>query len=70
MRNAHLQVERPVIGDEALAQIETGTDAWGRPRVRLYGAVARHLAGCTVDLSLSHDAEHAIAYVALSAGET
>lgn len=60
----------PVMGDEALAQIETVTDAWGRPRVRLYGTVARHLAGCNVDLSLSHDADHAIAYVVLSAGET
>ena len=57
----------PVMGDEALGQIETVTDIWGRPRVRLLGDVGRHLAGCTVDVSLSHDGDHAIAYVVLSA---
>jgi holo-[acyl-carrier protein] synthase len=55
-----------VMGDEAFALIETVTDAWGRPRVRLHGEVARHLAGCSVDVSLSHDGDHAIAYVVLS----
>jgi holo-[acyl-carrier protein] synthase len=57
----------PVMGDEALGQIETVTDVWGRPRVRLLGDVGRHLADCTVDVSLSHDGDHAIAYVVLSA---
>lgn len=58
-----------VMGDEAFAQIETVTDAWGRPRVRLHGDVARHLAECSVDVSLSHDGDHAIAYVVLSQSE-
>lgn len=57
----------PVMGDEALGQIETVTDMWGRPRVRLLGDVARHLADCTIDVSLSHDGDHAIAYAVLSA---
>ena len=57
----------PVMGDEAFAQIETVTDAWNRPQVRLHGAVAQHLAECSVDISLSHDDEHAIAYAVLSA---
>jgi holo-[acyl-carrier protein] synthase len=51
------------------ALIETVTDAWGRPRVRLHGDVARHLADCSVDVSLSHDGDHAIAYVVLSQSE-
>ena len=58
--------EPAVMGDEVFGLIETVTDAWGRPRVRLHGDVARHLAGCSVDVSLSHDGDHAIAYVVLS----
>ena len=64
--SAALFGEPAVMGDEAFALIETVTDAWGRPRVRLHGEVARHLAGCSVDVSLSHDGDHAIAYVVLS----
>jgi len=55
-----------VMGDEVFGLIETVTDAWGRPRIRLHGEVARHLANCSVDVSLSHDGDHAIAYVVLS----
>ena len=55
-----------VMGDEAFALIETVTVAWGRPRIRLHGDVARYLSGCSVDVSLSHDGDHAIAYVVLS----
>jgi holo-[acyl-carrier protein] synthase len=65
--SASLHGHPPVMGDEAFRQIETATDAWGRPRIRLYGEVARHLAECTVDVSLSHDGDHAIAYAVLSA---
>ena len=59
--------EEPVLGDEAFGQIETVTDAWGRPRIALHGDVARELAAYSVDVSLSHDGDHAIAYVVLSA---
>jgi len=59
--------EPPILGDEALAQIETVTDAWGRPRIALHGEVARELADFSLDVSLSHDGDHAIAYVVLSA---
>lgn len=62
-----LHGQPPVMGDEALALIETLADAWGRPRIALHGEVARHLADCRVHLSLSHDGDHAIAYVVLSA---
>jgi len=58
--------EPAVMGDEAFSRIETVTDAWGRPRVRLHGEVARHLAGCAIEISLSHDGDYAIAYVVLS----
>jgi holo-[acyl-carrier protein] synthase len=57
----------PILGDEAFGQIETVTDAWGRPRIALHGDVARELAAYSVDVSLSHDGDHAIAYVVLSA---
>jgi holo-[acyl-carrier protein] synthase len=56
----------PVMGDAALGQIETVTDLWGRPRVRLHGEVARELAGCGIEVSLSHDGDHAMAYAVLS----
>jgi holo-[acyl-carrier protein] synthase len=59
--------EEPILGDAALAQIETVTDAWGRPRIALHGYVARELADLSLDVSLSHDGDHAIAYVVLSA---
>ena len=56
----------PVMGDEVFALIETVTDAWGRPRVRLHGEVARQLADCEIEISLSHDGDHAIAYAVLT----
>jgi holo-[acyl-carrier protein] synthase len=64
--SASIYGNAPVLGDEALAQIETVTDAWGRPRIVLHGDVARELADFTIDVSLSHDGDHAIAYVVLS----
>jgi holo-[acyl-carrier protein] synthase len=65
--SASIYGNAPVLGDEALAQIETVTDAWGRPRIALHGDVARELAEFSLDVSLSHDGDHAIAYVVLSA---
>jgi holo-[acyl-carrier protein] synthase len=65
--SASIYGSAPVLGDEALAQIETVTDAWSRPRIALHGDVARELATFSLDVSLSHDGDHAIAYVVLSA---
>ena len=50
-----------------LRDIEVVSDAWGRPAVRLHGAVAAALEGQQVLLSLSHDpdADVAIAFVVL-----
>lgn len=56
----------PVMGDEVFGMVEVVCDAWDRPRLHLHGAVAQHLAGVDVHLSLSHDGDHALAYVVLS----
>lgn len=57
--------EAPVMDEHVHHLIEVVKDAWGRPRIRLHGDVARHLAGCTLDVSLSHDGDYATAYVIL-----
>jgi holo-[acyl-carrier protein] synthase len=57
----------PVMGDEALAQIEVVSDAWGRPRIRLHGEVAKHLEDVSIEISLSHDGDYATAYAVVSA---
>ncbi|MCX6407255.1 MAG: holo-ACP synthase [Propionibacteriales bacterium] len=64
--SASLFGEPPVMGDEALRQVEVVCDAWGRPRLRLLGAVARHLPDVRSHLSLTHDTDHALAYVLLT----
>lgn len=64
--SASLFGEPPVMGDEALRQVEVVCDAWGRPRLRLLGAVATHLLDVETHLSLTHDADHALAYVLLT----
>lgn len=59
--------EAPVMDeDSVLHLIEVVTDAWGRPRIRLHGEVAKRLAGRTFEVSLSHDGDYAMAYVVLS----
>lgn len=58
--------EPPLMGDEALRLVEVVCDAWGRPRLRLHGEVAAHLPDVEAHVSLSHDGDHAIAYVVLS----
>lgn len=58
----------PVMGDEVLRLVEVVCDAWGRPRLRLHGEVAEHLPGVEAHVSLSHDGEHAVAYVVLTQG--
>ncbi|MGI9085799.1 MAG: holo-ACP synthase AcpS [Aeromicrobium sp.] len=63
--SASLYGTPPVMGDEALHLIEVVPDAWGRPGIRLHGEVAKHLDGCTVDVSLSHDGDYATAYAVL-----
>jgi holo-[acyl-carrier protein] synthase len=54
-------------GSVDLREIEVRTDAWGRPAIRLHGAIARSMAGYDALVSLSHDpdADVAIAFVVL-----
>ncbi|HNA99625.1 MAG TPA: holo-ACP synthase [Marmoricola sp.] len=48
-------------------EIEVRTDAWGRPALRLHGAIAAALGACSARVSLSHDldADTATAFVVL-----
>ena len=57
--------EPPVMSEDVHHLIEVVTDAWGRPRVRLHGEVAKRLSDVTFDVSLSHDGDYAIAYVVM-----
>ncbi len=64
--SASIYGEAPVMGEDVHALIEVVSDAWGRPRIRLHGEVAKHLAGQSLEISFSHDGDYAIAYVILS----
>ena len=57
--------DAPVMDDGVHHLIEVVTDAWGRPRIRLHGEVAKRLADHTIEVSLSHDGDYATAYVVL-----
>jgi holo-[acyl-carrier protein] synthase len=57
----------PIMGDEALGLIEVVADAWGRPRIRLHGEVAKPLEDVSIEISLSHDGDYATAYAVVSA---
>ncbi|MET0767975.1 MAG: holo-ACP synthase, partial [Aeromicrobium sp.] len=58
--------DAPVMSEHVHHLIELVADAWGRPRIRLHGEVAKHLEGHSIEVSLSHDGDYAIAYVILS----
>jgi holo-[acyl-carrier protein] synthase len=61
----HPEVIDPAFVD--LREIEVRSDAWGRPSIRLHGAIARAMTGYHVLVSLSHDpaADIAVAFVVL-----
>jgi holo-[acyl-carrier protein] synthase len=61
----HPEVIDPEFVD--LREIEVRSDAWGRPAIRLHGAIAHAMAGYEVLVSLSHDpaADIAVAFVVL-----
>ena len=63
--SASLYGEAPVMDENVHGLIEVVTDAWGRPRIRLHGDVAKWFEDRTLDLSLSHDGDYAMAYVVL-----
>ncbi len=57
--------QRPVLPEAIHRDIEVVTDMWGRPKVRLTGAVASHLEDVTVHVSLTHDGDTAAAVAIL-----
>ncbi len=56
---------QPVLPEGIHRDIEVVTDRWGRPKVRLTGAVAEHLAGVVIHVSLTHDGDTAAAVAIL-----
>ncbi|MEO6471716.1 MAG: holo-ACP synthase [Aeromicrobium sp.] len=65
--SASIYGEPPVMDEQVQGLIEVVTDAWGRPRIKLHGEVAKRLADVDFQLSLSHDGDYAIAYVVMVA---
>jgi len=57
--------QRPVLPEAIHRDIEVVTDMWGRPKVRLTGEVAKHLADVTIHVSLTHDGDTAAAVAIL-----
>ena len=57
--------QRPVLPEGIHHEIEVVTDMWGRPRVRLSGRIAEHLADVTIHVSLTHDGNTAAAVAVL-----
>jgi holo-[acyl-carrier protein] synthase len=59
--------QKPVLPEGIHRDIEVVTDMWGRPRVRLSGAIADHLAKVTIHVSLTHEGDMAAAVAILEA---
>ena len=59
--------QKPVLPEGSHRDIEVVTDMWGRPRVRLSGAIADHLAKVTIHVSLTHEGDMAAAVAILEA---
>ncbi|MBI3214926.1 MAG: holo-ACP synthase [Mycobacterium sp.] len=57
--------KRPILPNDVYRDIEVVTDMWGRPKVRLTGAIAEHLERVIVHVSLTHDGDTAAAVAIL-----
>lgn len=57
--------QRPVLPENIHRDIEVVTDTWGRPRIRLSGAIGEYLADMTMHVTLTHDGDTAAAFVVL-----
>ncbi|MCB9737473.1 MAG: holo-ACP synthase [Deltaproteobacteria bacterium] len=60
--------QAPTMERADLREIEVVADAWGRPQLRFHGSVRAALGALGVEaahVSLSHDGDHAIAFVSL-----
>lgn len=59
--------QRPVLPEGIHRDIEVITDMWGRPKVRLTGAISEHLADLVIHVSLTHEGDTAAAVAILEA---
>ena len=57
--------QRPMLTEAIYRDIEVITDMWGRPKVRLTGAIADHLADVVIHVSLPHEGDTAAAVAIL-----
>ena len=57
--------KRPMLPEGIHRDIEVVTDMWGRPKVRLAGAIGEHLKDVTIHLSMTHERDTAAAVVVL-----
>jgi holo-[acyl-carrier protein] synthase len=57
--------QRPMLTEAIYRDIEVITDMWGRPKVRLTGAIADHLADVVIHVSLTHEGDTAAAVAIL-----
>ena len=57
--------QRPMLTEAIYRDIEVITDMWGRPKVRLTGAIADHLADGVIHVSLTHEGDTAAAVAIL-----
>jgi len=57
--------QRPMLTEAIYRDIEVITDMWGRPKVRLTGEIAEHLADVVIHVSLTHEGDTAAAVAIL-----
>ena len=57
--------QRPMLPEAVYRDIEVITDMWGRPKVRLTGEIAYHLADVVIHVSLTHEGDTAAAVAIL-----
>ncbi len=57
--------KRPMLPEGIHRDIEVVTDMWGRPKVRLAGAIGEHLKDVIIHLSMTHERDTAAAVVVL-----
>ena len=61
--------QNPVLPETAVNDVEILTDNWGRPAIRLSGAIGDFLAQARIHVSLTHDGDTAAAVAILEEGE-
>jgi holo-[acyl-carrier protein] synthase len=61
--------QRPMLPEGIHRDIEVVSDMWGRPKVRLTGAIAEHLNDVAIHVSLTHEGDTAAAVAILESIE-